>query len=80
MDAAHLWKAIVAWLDRQRPLPSVDFAQLSYREHQRAAELQRIADERWAAFRPGRAQATDGPSEALTEAELIAASRTFSED
>lgn len=80
MHAAHLWKAFVARLDRQRRLPSVDFAQRKYREHQRAAELQRIADERWAAFRRGRAQATDGPSEALTEDELIAASRTFSED
>jgi len=58
----------------------VQLAQLSYREHQRAAELQRIADERWAAFRRGRAETTAGPSPALTEDELIAASRTFSED
>jgi hypothetical protein len=58
----------------------VQLAQLSYREHQRAAELHRIADDRWAAFRRGRAQPTAGQSAALSEDELVAASRTFSED
>ena len=76
------WQSLRALAEQAGTTPNdalVQLAQLSYREHQRAAELQRIADERWAAFRSGRTQAS-GPSEALSEDDLIAASRTFSED
>jgi len=75
------WQSLRALAEQAGTTPNdalVQLAQLSYREHQRAAELQRIAEERWTAFRCGRAQATAG-SDALTDEDLVAASRAFSE-
>lgn len=59
----------------------VQLAQLGYREHDRSARLQRIADARWAAFRHAQEQdPADASSGALTDEEIAASARAFAED